>query len=142
MNLAEAHCQHRLIRRDPGCAAVTGKSTGSAPVPVSTQILPVRVRWRVALQPDLCSTQPDPPQPSRGGLLMFDDQQQEVDALMGQNGEFRSLFMKHRELDKQVRDAELGVLPVDDLTLVKLKKQKLMAKDKLTHLWNARHSAA
>lgn len=73
---------------------------------------------------------------------MFDDQQQEVDALMGQNGEFRSLFMKHRELDKQVRDAELGVLPVDDLTLVKLKKQKLMAKDKLTHLWNSRHSAA
>ena len=52
---------------------------------------------------------------------MFEAQQREVEAMMSQSPEFRSLFLKHRELDKQVRDAELGVLPIDDVTLGRLK---------------------
>jgi len=39
-----------------------------------------------------------------------------------------------QELDKQVLDAELGVLPLDDITLVKMKKEKLHAKDRLTRI--------
>lgn len=73
---------------------------------------------------------------------MFENQQKEVEAMLGQSQEFRSLYLKHRELDKQVRDAEFGVLPIDDITLVKLKKEKLWAKDKLTHIWETRQAHA
>ncbi len=73
---------------------------------------------------------------------MFEGQQKDVEQMMGQSPEFRSLYLKHRELDKQVRDAEFGVLPIDDITLVRLKKEKLWAKDKLTHIWAARQARA
>jgi len=66
---------------------------------------------------------------------MFENHQQEVETLMQSDAEFRSLYMRHRELDKQVLDAELGVLPLDDMTLVKLKKEKLWAKDRLHHMF-------
>ena len=72
---------------------------------------------------------------------MFENHQQEVETLMQSDAEFRTLYMRHRELDKQVLDAELGVLPLDDMTLVKLKKEKLWAKDKLTHMFE-RHGHA
>ena len=73
---------------------------------------------------------------------MFEGQQKEVEAMMQVSTEFRSLYMRHRELDKQVLDAELGVLPLDDMTLVRLKKEKLWAKDKLTHLFEKAHAVA
>jgi uncharacterized protein YdcH (DUF465 family) len=71
----------------------------------------------------------------RGGRLMFENQQQEVEMLMKRDSEFRSLYQRHKELDSKVRDAELGVLPMDDTTLHKLKKEKLWTKDRLTLLW-------
>lgn len=68
---------------------------------------------------------------------MFEGQpQQELDALMKSNPEFRQLYHRHRELDKQVLDAELGVLPVDDTTLARMKKEKLNAKDRLTRMFD------
>ena len=70
---------------------------------------------------------------------MFEGHQQEVETMMLSNAEFRVLYMRHRELDKQVLDAELGVLPLDDMTLVRLKKERLWAKNKLTHLWDQAH---
>ena len=75
---------------------------------------------------------------------MFEGHQQEVETLMQSDSEFRSLYIRHRELDKQVLDAELGVLPLDDMTLVKLKKEKLWAKDRLTHMFerHERHAMA
>ncbi|MFO1506701.1 MAG: YdcH family protein [Lysobacterales bacterium] len=67
---------------------------------------------------------------------MFEQHEQaEVDALIQHNAEFRSLYHRHRELDGKVRDAELGVLAVDDVTLLNMKKEKLHAKDRLTQLW-------
>ena len=49
---------------------------------------------------------------------MFEAQPQaEIEAMMKANSEFRQLYFRHRELDKQVLDAELGVLPIDDATL-------------------------
>lgn len=69
---------------------------------------------------------------------MFENQQEEVEAMMGQSKQFRSLYLKHRELDKRLKDAEYGVESIDGVTLVKLKKEKLRAKDKLTHLWQSR----
>ena len=67
---------------------------------------------------------------------MFEGQPQaELDALMKTNPEFKSLYQRHKELDGKVRDAELGVLPMDDTTLHNMKKEKLWAKDKLTYMW-------
>lgn len=71
---------------------------------------------------------------------MFEGQPQtELDAMMKGNSEFRQLYQRHKELDKQVLDAELGVLPVDDLTLSKMKREKLAAKDRLTRMYDTGH---
>lgn len=73
---------------------------------------------------------------------MFEQHEREdVESLMHSNTEFRQLYHLHRELDSKVRDAELGVLPMDDVTLHNLKKEKLRAKDKLTHMWASRRPA-
>ncbi len=70
---------------------------------------------------------------------MFEGQPQaEVEALM-HNPEFKQLYQRHKQLDKQVLDAELGVLAVDDVTLSQMKREKLAAKDRLTRLFDQRH---
>jgi uncharacterized protein YdcH (DUF465 family) len=79
----------------------------------------------------------------RGTVLqedsMFEGQtQSEVEALM-HNPEFKQLYQRHKQLDKQVLDAELGVLAVDDVTLSQMKREKLAAKDRLTRLFDQRH---
>ena len=71
---------------------------------------------------------------------MFEGQPQvELEALMKSNTEFRQLYHRHKELDKQVLDAELGVLPVDDTTLAQMKREKLAAKDRLTRMYDRMH---
>lgn len=71
-------------------------------------------------------------------VLMFEEQpQQVIDALMRSNPEFRQLYQRHRDLDKKVMDAELGVLPIDDVTLSQMKREKLAAKDRLVRLYDA-----
>jgi uncharacterized protein YdcH (DUF465 family) len=73
---------------------------------------------------------------------MFEDQPgNEVEALLKSDGEFRRLFQRHQELDKQVLDAELGVLPLDDVTMARMKKEKLQAKDRLTRILESRRRA-
>lgn len=70
---------------------------------------------------------------------MFENHQKaEIDELMKANTEFRSLYQRHQELDTKLRDADLGVLPMDDTTLHALKKEKLRAKDRLVHMWEHR----
>lgn len=64
--------------------------------------------------------------------------QAEIDALCKNDREFRQLYQRHKELDKQVLDAELGVLPLDDATLARMKKEKLFAKDRLTRMVDQR----
>ena len=59
----------------------------------------------------------------------------ELDAIMKADSEFRQLYHRHKELDKQVLDAELGVLPLDDNTLAQMKREKLHAKDRLTQMY-------
>ena len=65
---------------------------------------------------------------------MFEYDKQIVDKLLEENDEFRSLFEKHQELNKQVDDADVGVLPLDDLTLHRLKKEKLQLRDRLASI--------
>lgn len=69
---------------------------------------------------------------------MFEEQpQQEIEALMRANPEFKQLYQRHRDLDKKVMDAELGVLPIDDATLGQMKREKLAAKDRLVRLYDS-----
>ena len=65
---------------------------------------------------------------------MFQQRQDEVEKLLSENIEFRRLYNKHQELDKQVHEAEIGLAPMEDLALVQLKKEKLWAKDRLAHI--------
>jgi uncharacterized protein YdcH (DUF465 family) len=68
---------------------------------------------------------------------MFEGQSQvELDALIKGNPEFKQLYQRHQELDKKVLDAELGVLPIDDVTLSQMKREKLAAKDRLTRMFD------
>lgn len=70
---------------------------------------------------------------------MFENQNaDDVQAMLERNDEFKRLFQRHRDLDKQVLDAELGVRPMDDMTLHSLKKEKLRAKDRLTFIFERR----
>jgi uncharacterized protein YdcH (DUF465 family) len=64
-------------------------------------------------------------------VYMFEYDQEIVRYLLTGNENFQELYKKHRELKAKVRDAEIGVLPVDDLTLGEMKKEKLLAKDKM-----------
>ncbi len=65
---------------------------------------------------------------------MFEYDQQIVDKLLEENDEFRKLYEKHQELNQQVDEADVGVLPLDDLTLHRLKKEKLHLRDRLASL--------
>ena len=72
---------------------------------------------------------------------MFESQSRdELDTLLKSDIEFRQLYHRHRELDKQVLDAELGVLPLDDTTLTQMKREKLHAKDRLTRLFETKQA--
>ena len=70
---------------------------------------------------------------------MFEGQQSQLEDVMQSNPEFRRLYYQHKELDKKVLDAELGVLPVDDTTLSQMKREKLAAKDRLTRMFDRLH---
>ena len=66
---------------------------------------------------------------------MFEGQSKEVvDSRMQADSAFRQLYFYHQKLNKKVLDAELGVLPIDNLTLTRMKREKLMAKDRLTRM--------
>ncbi len=70
---------------------------------------------------------------------MFEGQPQtEIDALIKADPEFKQLYQRHKLLDKKCMDAELGVLPIDDVTLGQMKREKLHAKEKLTRLYAQR----
>ena len=71
---------------------------------------------------------------------MFEGQPQaELEAMMKSSPEFRQLYYRHQELDKQVLDAELGVLPLDDTTIGQMKREKLAAKDRLIRMYDSKH---
>ena len=62
---------------------------------------------------------------------MFEYDQDIVEVLLNDNEQFQALYKEHNSLKERVRDAEIGVLPLDDLSLGTMKKEKLLAKDKM-----------
>lgn len=70
---------------------------------------------------------------------MFENQQRDdVEALMKTDAEFRRLYQHHRQLDSKVHDADIGVLPIDAMTLAGMKREKLHAKERLQRMWDTR----
>ena len=65
---------------------------------------------------------------------MFEYEQDAVQALLKADDRFQELYSQHAALKLQVHEAEIGVHPMDDLTLNRLKRQKLLAKDKMAHM--------
>ena len=71
---------------------------------------------------------------------MFEGQPQtEIDALMKRDPGFKQLYQRHRLLDKKCMQAELGVLPIDDMTLGQMKREKLAAKERLLRMYDRAH---
>ena len=63
---------------------------------------------------------------------MFEDQSQSaVEARLNSDPEFRQMYNEHRKLNRQCMDAELGVYAVDDVTLGRMKREKLLLKQRL-----------
>jgi len=62
---------------------------------------------------------------------MFEYDQAIVDTLLHDNQRFQELYNQHHELKEKVKDAEIGVLPLDGVTLGTMKREKLLAKDKM-----------
>ncbi len=62
---------------------------------------------------------------------MFEHDQRIVQQLLADNTDFKTLFDKHQKLDEKVDKAGNGELPLDDMTLEKMKKEKLLVKDKM-----------
>ena len=67
---------------------------------------------------------------------MFEHHQSKLKELINENEDFRRIYNRHQELDKQVTAAELGTAPMEDLALTRLKKEKLWIKDKLAVFMN------
>ena len=65
---------------------------------------------------------------------MFEHRQEVMEKLMKESEDFRRIFNRHQQLDKRVSEAELGTVPMEDLALNQLKKEKLLAKDRLAYL--------
>ncbi len=65
---------------------------------------------------------------------MFEHRQDVMEKLMKESEDFRRIFNRHQQLDKRVSEAELGTAPMEDLALNQLKKEKLLAKDRLAYL--------
>jgi hypothetical protein len=45
------------------------------------------------------------------------------------NAHFLKIFDKHNELDDKITEAEKGAIPMTDMEIEKLKKEKLLLKD-------------
>jgi uncharacterized protein YdcH (DUF465 family) len=65
------------------------------------------------------------------GGEMFESDEEIVQELLSSDEEFKRLYQKHHGLKEQVHQANEGTLPLDDVSLENLKKQKLLLKDRM-----------
>jgi uncharacterized protein YdcH (DUF465 family) len=62
---------------------------------------------------------------------MFEYDQAIVDTLLHDNQRFQELYNQHHKLKEKVKDAEIGVVALDDTALGTMKREKLLAKDRM-----------
>jgi len=60
---------------------------------------------------------------------MLHEYRDEIHELKQKDAHFAKIFEKHNELDDQVTKAENGDIPMTDIELENLKKEKLLLKD-------------
>ena len=65
---------------------------------------------------------------------MFEYDQQIVNSLLSENNDFKRLYEKHDMLNHRVDEITAGAVPMDDFSLEKLKKEKLLLKDRLANM--------
>lgn len=63
---------------------------------------------------------------------MFEFDQQIVDSLLSENIDFKRLYEKHDMLNQQVDEINSGNQTTDDVTLEKMKKEKLLLRDRMS----------
>lgn len=57
-----------------------------------------------------------------------------IDTLLSQETSFKRLYDKHHYLKTQVEKAHNGLLAIDDMSLEKMKKEKLLLKDQMAQM--------
>ena len=65
---------------------------------------------------------------------MFEHEQNIVNSLLEENDNFKRLYDKHGDLKQRVKDANLGTVPLDNIALENMKKEKLLLKDQMAHM--------
>lgn len=65
---------------------------------------------------------------------MFEYDQHIVNSLLTENNDFKRLYEKHDVLKQRVKEANAGTLPIDDFSLEKIKKEKLLLKDRMAYM--------
>ena len=60
---------------------------------------------------------------------MLHEYRDEISKLKTENAHFAKIFEKHNQLDDKIKDAEAGRLPLNQIEIDKLKKEKLKLKD-------------
>ena len=65
---------------------------------------------------------------------MLDVDQETLEKLLNEDDDFRSMYQRHAELNKQVDKAGRGELPLSDTALAEMKKEKLALKDQMTEI--------
>ena len=62
---------------------------------------------------------------------MFPEFRGLITDLKGQDPRFSRLFQRHNELDQEIKNMELGLVPAAGVLIEQLKKEKLLVKDQL-----------
>lgn len=65
---------------------------------------------------------------------MFEHRQNQLKSLLKENLNFRRVYHKHQELEKQVDKVDSSHVPIDEIALNQLKKEKLLCKDQLEQM--------
>ncbi len=68
---------------------------------------------------------------------MFEYEQEIVDTLLTENADFKRLYCRHGELKDKVKEANSGLVPLDDYALDTMKKEKLLLKDQMAAMISA-----
>ncbi len=77
------------------------------------------------------------------GGIMFEHDQEIVNALLNDNKDFKRLYEKHDVLKNTVKEANEKNITVDQVSLEGLKKEKLILKDRMaTIIEDYKHSHA